>query len=116
MMDPRPAARAFCWVKRHHAELAGGYAGAVFDRYWRLGRDLSATDKLVAAAAPFAIDAQALAAGIESEESRTDLRHAVAAALDRGVFGSPFFIVDGEPFWGADRLDAVDEWLAVGGW
>ena len=33
-----------------------------------------------------------------------------------GVFGSPFVIVDGEPFWGADRLDQVDGWLATGGW
>jgi 2-hydroxychromene-2-carboxylate isomerase len=32
------------------------------------------------------------------------------------VFGSPMIIVDGEPFWGADRLDQVDGWLATGGW
>ena len=38
------------------------------------------------------------------------------AGIERGVFGSPFVIVDGEPFWGADRLDQVDGWLATGGW
>ena len=27
-----------------------------------------------------------------------------------------FFIIDGEPFWGADRLDHVERWLATGGW
>jgi len=32
------------------------------------------------------------------------------------VFGSPFFFVDGEPFWGSDRLEQLDEWLAGGGW
>ena len=37
------------------------------------------------------------------------------AALAKGVFGSPFIIVDGEPFWGSDRLDQVDAWLATGG-
>ena len=32
------------------------------------------------------------------------------------VFGSPYVIVDGEPFWGADRLEHVERWLATGGW
>jgi 2-hydroxychromene-2-carboxylate isomerase len=36
--------------------------------------------------------------------------------LDKGVFGSPFVIVDGEKFWGNDRLTQVDQWLATGGW
>ena len=116
MMDPRPAARAFCWVKRHHAGLEAAFARAVFDRYWRLGRDLSDTAELLTLAGPLGLDEAALRQGIEGEESRTDLRDSVAAALERGVFGSPFIIVDGEPFWGSDRLELVDEWLSRGGW
>jgi len=116
MMDPRPAARALCWVKRHHCGLEGAFARAVFDRYWRLGRDLSVSDELVELAGPLGMNAQALRQGMESEESRVDLRDSVAAALERGVFGSPFIIVDGEPFWGSDRLELVDEWLSRGGW
>jgi 2-hydroxychromene-2-carboxylate isomerase len=38
------------------------------------------------------------------------------AAADAGVFGSPYVIVDGEPFWGFDRLDQVARWLETGGW
>lgn len=116
MMDPRPAARAFCWVKRHHRGHEAAFAGAIYDRYWRLGRDLSQVEELKAVAPIVGIEAEALAAGVQSEESRTDLRDAVAAALERGVFGSPFIIVDGEPFWGSDRLELVDEWLTRGGW
>jgi 2-hydroxychromene-2-carboxylate isomerase len=116
MMDPRPAARAFCWVKRQHPGLEGAFAHAVFDRYWRLGRDLSRHDELGALAAPLGLDAAALIAGTESDEARTDLREAVAASLERGVFGSPFVFVDGEPFWGSDRLEQIDDWLARGGW
>ena len=116
MMDPRPAARAFCWVKRNHGGLEGAFARAVFDRYWRLGRDLSVTDELLALAHPLGLDEEALKRGLESEESRTDLRDSVAAALERGVFGSPFVFVDGEPFWGSDRLEMADEWLTRGGW
>ena len=35
------------------------------------------------------------------------LKQATEAAIERGVFGSPFVLVDGEAFWGADRLDQV---------
>ena len=28
-------------------------------------------------------------------------------AIAKGVFGSPFFIVDGEPFWGSDRIALI---------
>jgi 2-hydroxychromene-2-carboxylate isomerase len=44
------------------------------------------------------------------------LRAEVDTAIQKGVFGSPFVIVDGEPFWGSDRLEHVDRWLQTGGW
>ena len=116
MMDPRPAARAFCWVKRHYPGHEGAFAHEVFDRYWRLGRDLSSSDELAATAGALGFDGAALRQGIDSEEARTDLRAAVAASLERGVFGSPFVFVDDEPFWGSDRLEQVEDWLARGGW
>jgi 2-hydroxychromene-2-carboxylate isomerase len=116
MMDPRPAARAFCWVKRHHPGLEGAFAQTALDRYWRLGRDISISDELVEAANGLAIDAQSLRQGLDSEESRVDLRDSVSAALARGVFGSPFVFVDDEPFWGSDRFEQIDEWLSRGGW
>ncbi len=116
VMDPRPAARAFCWVKRHHPGQAGGFVHAVFDRYWRLGRDLSLADELGAVAGSLGLDESALRLDLDSDEARTDLRDAVTASLDRGVFGSPFVFVDGEPFWGSDRLEQVEDWLARGGW
>jgi 2-hydroxychromene-2-carboxylate isomerase len=37
-------------------------------------------------------------------------------AIGRGVFGSPWFFVDGEPFWGWDRMPMIDHWLTRGGW
>ena len=33
-------------------------------------------------------------------------------AIDQGVFGAPFFIIDGERFWGQDRIDFVERKLA----
>lgn len=119
MMDPRPAARAFYWVRRHHLGAEAAFARAVYDRYWRLGKDLSLPHEIadIAAQDPsLGIDADALQAGQASEASRQDLREAVALSVDKGVFGSPFILVDGEPFWGSDRLELLDQWLARGGW
>lgn len=35
----------------------------------------------------------------------------VEASISRGVFGSPYLVVDGEPFWGIDRFDQIERWL-----
>jgi 2-hydroxychromene-2-carboxylate isomerase len=71
----------------------------------------------VAALAPaIGLEPAAMLEGIEGEQARSDLRDAVAASLARGVFGSPFFFVDDEPFWGSDRLEQIDDWLSAGGW
>jgi 2-hydroxychromene-2-carboxylate isomerase len=43
------------------------------------------------------------------------LKRDVEAAIAAGVFGSPFVVVDGEPFWGLDRFEQIDRWLATGG-
>ncbi len=119
MMDPRPAARAFYWVRRHHPGREAAFARGVYDRYWRLGKDLSDPAEIAAVAASdpaLGLSPTALAEGQASEASRNDLREAVAASIERGVFGSPFILVDGEPFWGSDRLELVDDWLTCGGW
>ena len=119
MMDPRPAARAFYWVKRHHPGRQAAFAHGVYDRYWRLGKDLSDPAEIAAVAdanPALGLAGTALCAGQASDEARNDLRTAVAASIESGVFGSPFIRVDGEPFWGSDRLDLVDDWLARGGW
>ena len=119
MMDPRPAARAFYWVRRHHPGLEAAFARGVYDRYWRLGKDLSDPAEIAAVAASnpaLGLDPTALTEGQGSDEARNDLREAVAASIERGVFGSPFILVDGEPFWGSDRLELVDDWLTRGGW
>ena len=116
MMDPRAAARGFYWVRRHRVGQEAQFARAAFSSYWRDGVDLSAPQQVAALGTTIGVDAQELLAGIESDQARTDLRDAVAASLDKGVFGSPFFIVGEEKFWGSDRLELVDEWLTSGGW
>ena len=61
-------------------------------------------------------EAYAGEAALIGDDRIPPLREAVAASIERGVFGSPFILADGEPFWGSDRLDLLDDWLARGGW
>jgi 2-hydroxychromene-2-carboxylate isomerase len=114
--NPLPPARAFYWVKQHHPELAAPMAHALFHAFWAEGRDLSTPEAVGAIRLPEGLEAAAVIAGAASDEAATLLRNAVAASIKAGIFGSPTIVVDGEPFWGNDRLADVDAWLAEGGW
>jgi 2-hydroxychromene-2-carboxylate isomerase len=78
---------------------------------WAKAGDISTPDAVADVAASIGFDRAALRAGIECPETKAGLQRTVADAVARGFFGSPFIIVDGEPFWGADRLPMVERWL-----
>ena len=65
---------------------------------------------------PLGIDRADLLAAVADQRIKDRLKAQTQAAIERGVFGSPFIFVDGEPFWGADRLAQVEAWLRKGGW
>ncbi len=115
-MDPRPSARAFYWVKKHHAGSEARLAAALLHAYWAQGLDLGTAQAVadVAAGAGFA-RAEILAA-IAADESGDLLRAGVEEATARGVFGSPTLLIDGEPFWGVQSLELAERWLETGGW
>jgi 2-hydroxychromene-2-carboxylate isomerase len=48
---------------------------------------------------------------IDSQTVKDKTRAEVEAALAKGVFGSPYIVIDGEPFWGVDRLEQIERWL-----
>lgn len=48
---------------------------------------------------------------IDSQAVKDKTRAEVEAALANGVFGSPYIVIDGEPFWGVDRFDQIERWL-----
>ena len=52
---------------------------------------------------------------LAGEAVRNRLKDECAQAIARGVFGSPFVIIDGEPFWGVDRIPQIERWLQTGG-
>ena len=48
---------------------------------------------------------------VESQTVKDKTRAEVDAAIAKGVFGSPYIVVDDEPFWGMDRFDQIARWL-----
>lgn len=115
-MAPLPAARAFTWLRDRDPALAVRLAQSVYRAHWGEGRDMSTATAVAELGESLGIDAGEMTAAMADEAVKQRLREHVDAALARGVFGCPTFIVDGEMFWGADRADQVDRWLATGGW
>lgn len=114
--NPLPPGRSFHWVKVHEPALAKPVAEALLKAYWREGCDIGQIETAIAIARDAGADAHGLRAGHESGEASDLLRKAVAASLAKGVFGSPYVIIDGEPFFGLEKLELVEDWLAAGGW
>ncbi len=114
------ASRAFYWLTDQHPEQAKLLVRALYHAHFGEGRDIGPADTVVDIAVQtlggLGYDRAAVAAAIQDPVVKDRLRAENDRAVERGVFGSPFVLVDEEPFWGWDRLDMLDRWLATGGW
>jgi 2-hydroxychromene-2-carboxylate isomerase len=115
-MNSLAASRACVWVEENDPERAKRLAQALFRAHWGEGRDLGAPEAVADVAAGLGILRADLLAAVADQRIKDRLKEQTQAAIERGVFGSPFIFIDGEPFWGADRLPQVEAWLARGGW
>jgi hypothetical protein len=106
-MSSHAAARFYYAVTAERPELAEPLIDALFAAQMIEDRPLSEPDTLIAIAARHGIDKADATAAIEGPVGRERLAAAVAEAVAAGVFGSPFVILDGEPFFGADRLPQI---------
>ena len=92
------------------AQLVGRFAefhSAAFRAIWEQAQDLSKEEALQR----LLNEAQIDPALIEGDDIKNRLRANVDEAVERGAFGAPTFFVNGEMFWGNDRLDFVEEAL-----
>jgi 2-hydroxychromene-2-carboxylate isomerase len=108
--------RAYYWVADRDAPLARRLAQALYRAYFAEDRDIANPEVTANVAAKLGIVREDLAQALNDPAVKERLKNEVDAAIERGVFGSPYVVVDGEPFWGADRLDQVERWLRSGGW
>ena len=107
--DPFPvstvaACRAFYSLEdaKDRRELAG----ALFRAYFVKGVNIGEAANVLKIAGELRLKPD-----IENQSVKDKTRAEVDAALAKGVFGSPYIIVDGEPFWGVDRFEQIERWL-----
>ncbi len=108
-----PAARLITAVGQHDGSAAAmALAGAIFRAVWVEERDIASdgvlAEILLASGGDPARMAQSKAAEVQQiYEAHT------RQAIEAGVFGAPSYVVNGEIFWGQDRLDLLEKKLAA---
>lgn len=80
---------------------------ALMTAHWGKGKDISNPEVLGSLAAELNLDADAITEAMGSDTVKAELRSNTDAAIERGAFGAPTFVVDGEMFWGNDRLELL---------
>lgn len=109
------AARVFWWLHdTQGGDAAARWASAGLRAMFARAVPLNEPEALKALAAEQGLDA-AQAEGVWNDPAwKQRLKQANEQAIAAGVFGAPFFVVDGEPFWGNDRRPQIERWLASG--
>lgn len=110
--DPAPADRIACALivagKDPEKFIAAAFSG-IFERQ----RNLADRAELAATLASAGYEPEWLERG-ENGAAEVVYQRNLALALEQGVFGSPSYLLDGEIFWGQDRLDLLDDALTNG--
>ena len=110
--DPFPgntltAMRVATFAKQTGRTIA--FSLAAFRQAFAAGRDLSDPDNVMIAGAACELHPRALLKAVETDVVKNALREATDRAAELGVEGVPSVVVEGEVFWGDDRLEEAVE-------
>jgi 2-hydroxychromene-2-carboxylate isomerase len=109
------AARVFWWLHDSvNAARAVDWARHGLRALFARGVDLSDNAALLNLCAEFGLDPAECEAAWNDPHRKARLKAVNDAAIAAGVFGAPFFVIDGEPFWGNDRRAQIERWLEKG--
>ncbi|MCO4892118.1 2-hydroxychromene-2-carboxylate isomerase [Cupriavidus sp. WGtm5] len=101
------------------AQLAHGTAramaltGAIGAAVWAQQRNIADAATLAQIADAAGLDGAGLLKASEAQSVQAAYAQNTQEAISAGVFGAPWYVYDGEPFWGQDRLDFLDRALAA---
>jgi carboxymethylenebutenolidase len=108
-----PSARLIVAVGLHDGMAAAlRLSGAVLAAVWAQERDIASPDALAELLVESCLPAERLG---QSQDPAVQAAYDAntRSALDAGVFGAPSYRVDGEIFWGQDRLDFLARKLNI---
>ena len=103
---------AACMVYATSSDAAGTLSDAMLSAVWRDEKNIADADTLVAIANECGLDGVALLGAANNDAMKQKLMDVTKEAHNKDVFGSPTYSVDGELFWGQDRLDFLERALA----
>jgi 2-hydroxychromene-2-carboxylate isomerase len=113
-VTPDDAARLIIAVDlQDGAATAMRLSAAVFAAVWAQERDIANAQTLTELLSECGLPAERLAQS-HSQPVQDRYEANTQAAIDAGVFGAPSYCIDGEVFWGQDRLDFVERKLKLG--
>ena len=108
--NPAPSSYAIIAAQNAGGGDLGGLCQAILRACWAEEKDISQDDVIQSCLTAHGFDAgltlSGMLTGAETYAANTE------DAVSNGVFGSPFYIVDGaEKFWGQDRIADLDAYL-----
>jgi 2-hydroxychromene-2-carboxylate isomerase len=95
----------------HEHGIISPYSRCVFEQYWGEDRDISQDDVLRDIVRRVGLDEKEYFGKIASPEYKDKLKRNTDELIERGGFGSPTMFVDGDMFFGNDRLMLVEHAL-----
>jgi 2-hydroxychromene-2-carboxylate isomerase len=104
--------RAVTGVQLRQPERFAAFIDCLFKALWIDGRNLNDPATVGAVLSENGFDPQEILALSAEEEVKNALKDTTEKAVQRGVFGAPSMFVDGQLFFGQDRLDFVVEALS----
>jgi len=113
-VDQAPASLRLVAARRQYGTgRTLALASAIMRAVWAEERDIADAATLARLADDCGLDGRLLDLATMSPETGQDYQANTRDALDAGVFGSPWYVLDGQAFWGQDRLDFLERQLCA---
>ena len=96
----------------HGSDMALTLTGTIMAAVWADEKNIADTDTLTTLANTLDLDGAALVRSADTPSIQAEYDGHTDAAVAANVCGAPWYVVDGEGFWGQDRLDFVERALA----
>jgi 2-hydroxychromene-2-carboxylate isomerase len=109
--DPVLLGSAFYAVEEANADFLPTFAKQLFARIWQHGDQVRNVGQLVSIAHRAGMNVDRMFSPSAMEVGRLRLKDATGDAIERGIFGSPTFVVGNEMIWGVDRLWMLEHYM-----
>lgn len=96
----------------HGTDSALTLAGALMRAVWAEEKNIADADTLISIAGACGFDGKDLLKSAETASIQAEYDRCTDDAITANVFGAPWYVVDGQGYWGQDRLDFVERAFA----